>query len=91
MNIEFTETAWEDLIYWIENDISLVKRIKELIASIKQNPTKGIGKPEPLKHEFIGCWSRRINREHRLVYQICGKRGEDQKCIILQCRYHYAK
>jgi len=88
MNIEFTETGWDDLNFWIENDISVVKKIKELVATIKQTPTKGIGKPEPLKHEFKGCWSRRINREHRLVYQILGKRGVDQKYIILQCRYH---
>jgi toxin YoeB len=91
MNVEFTETAWEDLTYWVENDLSIVKKIKELISSIIQTPTKGIGKPEPLKHEFKGCWSRRINREHRLVYKIFGKKKVDQKCIVLQCRYHYDK
>lgn len=91
MNIEFTETGWEDLVFWLENDMTIVRKIKELIRSIVKAPTKGIGKPEPLKHEFKGCWSRRINLEHRLVYKVVGKKGVDQKCIILQCRYHYEK
>ena len=91
MILEFTETAWEDLNYWIESDLEKVKKIKELIKSVRQSHYKGIGKPEPLKHEFKGCWSRRITREHRLVYRIIGKRGRDQRCMILQCRYHYDK
>ena len=91
MNIEFTTTAWEDLTYWIERDMSIVKKIKELLTAVTKTPTKGIGKPEPLKHEFKGCWSRRINREHRLVYKLTGKSKYDQKCIVLQCRYHYDK
>lgn len=91
MNIEFTETGWEDLVFWLENDMAIVRKIKELIRAIVKTLTKGIGKPEPLKHEFKGCWSRRINLEHRLVYKVVGKKGVDQKCIILQCRYHYEK
>ena len=91
MNIEFTETAWEDLEYWLENDLAIVRKIKDLISSIVRTPTKGIGKPEPLKHEFKGCWSRRINREHRLVYKVTGKKNTGQKCVVLQCRYHYEK
>lgn len=91
MNIEFTDTAWEDLLFWLNNDITIVHKISDLIKSIKRTPTKGIGKPEPLRHEFKGCWSRRFNLEHRIVYKIQGKRGVDQKCVILQCRYHYEK
>jgi len=91
MNVEFTETAWNDLMYWLDNDIAILRKISDLIKSIKRTPTKGIGKPERLRYEFKGCWSRRINLEHRIVYKIEGKRGVDQKCIILQCRYHYEK
>lgn len=91
MNLEFTDTAWKDLVYWIDNDLTIVAKINELIKSIKRTPTKGIGKPEPLRYEFKGCWSRRINREHRIIYKVEGKRGKSQKCIILQCRYHYDK
>ena len=91
MNIEFTETAWRDFTYWLETDLTIIRKIKELMSSIVRTPTKGIGKPEPLRHEFKGCWSRRINREHRLVYKIVDKKKIDQKCIILQSRYHYEK
>lgn len=89
MNIEFTPHGWEDFVYWLENDKDLVMRIKELIKSIKQNPFKGLGKPEPLKHRLKGFWSRRITHEHRLVYRVSGKKGVDQKCSIIQCRFHY--
>ena len=89
MIIEFTKNAWEDFEYWIETDHETVKKIKELLKSIKQNPFKGIGKPEPLKYGLKGFWSRRINQEHRLVYRVTGKKGIDQKCSILQCRFHY--
>ncbi len=89
MTIEFTKNAWEDLEYWIETDTDIVARIKELIKSIKENPFKGLGKPEPLKHNLKGFWSRRITQEHRLVYKVSGKKGKDQKCFIIQCRFHY--
>lgn len=89
MRIEFTEKGWDDLQYWLETDISIVHKIRALLNSITRTPTKGIGKPEPLKHDYKGCWSRRIDKEHRLVYQITGKKNEDQKCIVLQCKYHY--
>ncbi|WP_338764773.1 Txe/YoeB family addiction module toxin [Bernardetia sp. ABR2-2B] len=91
MNIEFTTIAWEDFSYWIENDISKVNRVKELVKSIKQTPFQGIGKPEPLRYNLKGFWSRRIDSEHRLVYTITGKKGIDQKCTVLQCRFHYDK
>jgi len=89
MLIEFTKNAWEDFEYWIETDKDIVVKIKELIKPIKDNPFKGLGKPEPLKHGLKGYWSRRITGEHRLVYQVSGKKGVDQKCVIIQCRYHY--
>jgi toxin YoeB len=89
MKVEFTEIAWEDFSYWIENDEEIVSKIKDLISAIRKDPFKGIGKPEPLKFGLKGLWSRRINGEHRLVYKISGIKGEDQKCTIVQCRYHY--
>ena len=89
MNIEFTEIDWEDYVYWIDNDEIVVVKIKELINSKIKDPFKGIGKPEPLKFGLKGFWSRRISNEHRLVYQITGTKGIDQKCIIVQCRFHY--
>ena len=89
MIIEFTQHAWEDLSYWIENDPGTVKKIKEILKSITQTPFQGIGKPEPLKHSLKGFWSRRITSEHRIVYRISGKKGVDQKVSIVQCRFHY--
>lgn len=89
MNIEFSSHGWKDFCYWIETDKDTVVKIKELLKSIKQNPFKGLGKPEPLKHELKGFWSRRITGEHRLVYKLSGKKGIDQKCTIIQCRFHY--
>lgn len=91
MKIEFTELGWEDFNFWLQNDKEITNKILELIKSILRTPFEGIGKPEPLKNEFKGCWSRRINREHRLVYIVEGIKGENQKCTILQCRYHYGK
>ena len=89
MIIEFTQNGWSDFEYWLENDPEAVKKIKELIKSIRQTPFTGLGKPEPLKHGLKGFWSRRITGEHRLVYQISGTKGSDQKCSIIQCRFHY--
>jgi toxin YoeB len=89
MKIEFTRHGWEDFAYWLETDHELAIRIKELLKSIRDNPFRGIGKPEPLKHDLKGFWSRRITSEHRLVYKVGGKRGADQKCTIIQCRFHY--
>lgn len=84
MNLLFTEQSWSDYLFWQKNDKRLLKRINELIKDIKRSPFEGIGKPEPLKFELQGCWSRRINDEHRLVYKIT-----DNEVIIIACRYHY--
>jgi toxin YoeB len=89
MNISFTSNGWEDLEYWIDNDPDTVTRIKNLIKSIRQDPFRGLGKPEPLRHDLKGYWSRRITSEHRIVYKVSGTKGVDQKCVILQCRFHY--
>jgi toxin YoeB len=89
MNFEFTQNAWEEFAYWIETESEIVEKIKELLKDIKRTPFQGLGKPEPLKYDLKGFWSRRITGEHRLVYKVEGKKGENQKCIILQCRFHY--
>ncbi len=89
MNFEFTAHAFQDLSFWIENDPEVVLKINELLKAIKKDPFKGIGKPEPLKFGLKGYWSRRITGEHRLVYSINGNKGKDQKCTIIQCRFHY--
>ena len=89
MDISFTPNGWEDFEYWISNDSETVIRIKDLIKSIRQDPFRGIGKPEPLKFDLKGYWSRRITGEHRIVYKVSGTKGIDQKCVIIQCRFHY--
>ena len=89
MDISFTSNGWEDLEYWIDNDPDTVTRIKDLIKSILQDPFRGLGKPEPLRYDLKGYWSRRITSEHRIVYKVSGTKGVDQKCVILQCRFHY--
>ena len=84
MILSWTEDAWEDYEYWQKTSKDKVKQIGKLIKAIKSDPFKGIGKPEPLKHDLAGYWSRRIDQEHRLVYEI-----QDDAIIIVQCRYHY--
>lgn len=84
MNKFFTDESWADYIFWQENDKRFIKRINELIKEIERTPFTGIGKPEPLKHHLSGYWSRRINEEHRLIYRV-----EEDRMIILSCRYHY--
>ena len=85
MIIAFTLTAWEDYLYGQDIDKKAVERIHVLIRDILRDPRRGIGKPEPLRFQFQACWSRRIDHEHRLVYQIA--RGT---ITIIQCRYQYA-
>jgi toxin YoeB len=82
--VNFTESAAKDLAYWKATNPVVVARIKSLLESIQISPFTGIGKPEPLKHNLSGHWSRRINREHRLVYRVDG--GE---VLVVQCRLHY--
>ena len=83
-NLEFDASGFEDLAWWVEKDRKKALKIIKLIKEIQKNPFKGKGKPEPLKHDLSGCWSRRIDKEHRLVYQV-----SEEKIRILACRYHY--
>lgn len=83
-SLEFDPVAFEDLSWWIEKDRKKALRIVKLIKEVQRDPFFGTGKPEKLKHELAGCWSRRIDQEHRLVYQVL-----DTKIRILACRYHY--
>ncbi|AOU97780.1 toxin YoeB [Acidihalobacter yilgarnensis] len=84
MPIKFSDEAWEDYLFWQANDKAVLKRINRLIQAIQRSPFEGIGKPEALRHNLSGFWSRRINDEHRLVYAIQGN-----SILIAQCRYHY--
>lgn len=81
---KFHDDAWSDYLHWQENDKKTLLRINTLIKEIKRQPYKGIGKPEPLKYNLAGYWSRRINEEHRLVYKVAG-----DTIIVIQCRYQY--
>lgn len=84
MILSWAEKAWEDYLYWQKTDKKVIKRINLLIKDIKRDPFSGLGDPEPLKYNWSGYWSRRIDREHRLVYKLTNK-----SIIIVQCRYHY--
>jgi toxin YoeB len=89
MILEFTDHAWEDFCYWLDHDKDVVLKIRELLMAIQKDPFRGIGKPEPLKFSLQGFWSRRISAEHRLVYRISGYKDKDQRCTVIQCRFHY--
>ena len=86
MNKLFTDEAWKDYQYWNETDKKILKKINELIKGIERNPYEGIGKPEPLKQNLQGFWSRRINHEHRLIYKV-----EKEQIVFIAFRYHYSK
>ncbi|MCV6987258.1 Txe/YoeB family addiction module toxin [Mycobacterium shinjukuense] len=83
-SIDFDPDAWEDFLFWLASDRKTARRIVRLIGEIQRDPCTGIGKPEPLKGELSGYWSRRIDDEHRLVY-----RADDNEVKILKARYHY--
>jgi len=84
VTISFHAHAWADYLHWQEADPKRLKRINELIRAVQRDPFKGIGKPEPLRGNWSGFWSRRIDREHRLVYALKG-----DTLLIAQCRFHY--
>lgn len=86
MIIIFSKNSWEDYTSWLADDKNMLKKINELIKEIQRTPFEGRGQPEPLKYDLAGFWSRRIDREHRLVYQVL-----DDKLVIYSCRYHYEK
>lgn len=89
MLIAWTEIAWQDYLQWQREDEKILTSINDLIKDIRRDPFRGIGKPEPLKHDLRGWWSRRITGEHRLVYRRLQGKDEGQLLVIAQCRYHY--
>jgi len=86
MVITFSKNAWKDYSSWLTEDKNMLKKINDLIKEIQRTPNEGKGKPEPLKYDLTGLWSRRIDREHRLVYQV-----KDNAILIYSCKYHYDK
>jgi toxin YoeB len=84
MTLQFSSRAWEDYLFWQEQDKKILRKINTLIRDIARDPHGGLGKPEPLKHALSGFWSRRITDEHRLVYRVV-----DDTIQIVQARYHY--
>ena len=84
MRITFSKNAWEDYVSWQRDDKKILRKINDLIKDIQRTPFEGLGKPEPLKFDLSGYWSRRIDLEHRLVYQYL-----DDEILIYSCRYHY--
>jgi toxin YoeB len=87
MEVVLTDTAQKDLLYWKKSgQVPIQKKISKLIKDISQHPFSGIGKPEALKHELSGYWSRRINKEHHIVYQV-----QEDKVVVISMRYHYSK
>ncbi|END7661180.1 MULTISPECIES: Txe/YoeB family addiction module toxin [Enterobacteriaceae] len=84
MKLTWSAEAWEDYLYWQETDKKTVRKINELIKDASRTPFEGKGKPEPLKHNLAGFWSRRITAEHRIVYAV-----SDDALLIASCRYHY--
>jgi toxin YoeB len=84
MTLTFTENAWEDYLYWQKTDKKVVKKINDLIKEIQRNPFEGLGRPEQLKYDLAGFWSRRIENEHRFVYQV-----NENEVLVYSCRFHY--
>ena len=84
--LAWTEESWSDYLYWQTQDKKTLKRINRLIEAVKRQPFEGIGKPEPLKENLSGFWSRRIDDTHRLIYAIT-----DEYITLISCRYHYSQ
>ena len=85
MILSFADDAWDDYLYWQQQDKKILKKINRLIKEIQREPFEGTGEPEPLKYNWSGYWSRRITIEHRLVYKVV-----DDNLLVAQCRYHYS-
>ena len=88
MKVLFDPEAWAEYLAWQAEDVRIVEKLNGLIEECRRDPFRGTGKPEPLKQNLTGWWSRRITREHRLVYRVRGL-GEEQALEVLGCRYHY--
>mgnify|MGYP004707700307 FL=1 len=89
MKVFFHEDGWEDYLSWFQSDNAVLEKINALIEDVRRHPFQGLGKPEPLKGQLSGWWSRRITGEHRQVYRVQGRSGDDQRVEIAQCRFHY--
>lgn len=90
MRVLFTAEGWADYVSWQEQDRAVIRRINELIRDVRRDPFRAMGKPEPLRGDLRGWWSRRITGDHRLVYRIVGG-GDGQRLEIVACRYHYSR
>lgn len=90
MKIIFSGRSWQDYLHWQDTDPAMVTKINGLIKDTLRSPFRGIGKPEPLRRDMSGWWSRRITSEHRLVYRITGS-GEAQALEVASCRFHYGR
>ena len=86
LQLSWTLEAWSDYAFWLEQDKKILKKINGLLKDCQRSPFAGIGKPEPLKGNLAGFWSRRITDEHRLVYCV-----ERERLVVISCRYHYQK
>ena len=84
MKLIWSDRSWDEYVGWQSLDKKILKKINNLIKDIKRDPFDGTGKPEPLKYELSGCWSRRISDEHRLVYEVA-----EYSIVIVSCKYHY--
>lgn len=84
MKCIFVDESWDDYLYWQMTNKKMLKRINDLLKDISRNPFLGIRKPEPLKHKYNGFWSRRIDKDHRLIYQV-----KKDEILIAKCRFHY--
>ncbi len=84
MTITFSENAWDDYLYWQKVDKKIVKKINKLIKEIQRTPFEGSGRPEKLRYDLAGYWSRRIDQENRLIYQV-----DDNQILVYSCRFHY--
>jgi len=84
MKITFSKNAWEDYLYWQKHNKKMLRKINNLIKDIQRNPFDGIGKPEALKYDLAGFWSRRIDQEHRLIFKY-----KEEQIFIYACKFHY--
>ena len=84
MKYVFVDESWEDYLFWQKNDKKILNKIYTLLKDISRNPYSGLGKPEPLKYKYQGFWSRKIDNEHRLIYQV-----KNDEILVAKCRFHY--
>jgi toxin YoeB len=88
LKVIFASRGWDDYLWFYRQDVKLFARLNDLIEQCRRHPFTGTGKPEPLRENWVGFWSRRLDKEHRLIYRVIGK-GDEQRLEVAQCRYHY--